>query len=117
MYLLELYYANARLNQTGKFIFPCRKGTIPKWTILSSHPREREKLQLMALSMAGTRYLPHIPYTQNRLLKFSKQPLQLEFYLAQHPETDGSHIKYDLIGHGLQFYADGCIQKITQEAP
>jgi hypothetical protein len=58
MHLLELYYANARLNQTGKFIFPCRKGTIPKWTILSSHPREREKLQLMALSMAGTRCLP-----------------------------------------------------------
>ena len=68
MHLLQLYYANARLNQTGKFIFPCRKGTIPKWTILSSHPRDREKLQLMALSMAGTRYLPHIPYQQNRLL-------------------------------------------------
>ena len=65
MYLLELYYANARLSQTGKFIFPCRKGTIPKWTILSSHPKDREKLQLMALAMAGTRYLPHIPYQQS----------------------------------------------------
>ena len=115
MYLLELYYANARLNQTGKFIFPYRKGTIPKWTILSSHPREREKLQLMALSMAGTRYLPHIPYQQNRLLNFPKQPLQLEFYLAQHPETEGPNIKYDLIGHGLQLYADGRIQKITKQ--
>jgi hypothetical protein len=69
----------------------------------------------MALSMAGTRCLPHIPYPQNRLLKFLKQPLQLEFYLAQHPETEGSHIKYDLIGHGLQLYADGRIQKITQQ--
>ena len=115
MYLLELYYANARLNQTGNFIFPCRKGTIPKWTILSSHPKEREKLQLMALSMAGPRYLPHIPYQQNRLLKFLKQPLQLEFYLAQHPEADGPHIKNDLIGHGLQLYADGRIQKITNQ--
>jgi hypothetical protein len=114
MYLLELYYANARLNQTGKFIFPCRKGTIPKWTILSSHPREKEKLQLMALSMAGTRYLPHIPYPQNRLLNFPKQPLQLEFYLAQHPDADGPNIKNDLIGHGLKFYADGCIQKMTK---
>ena len=54
MYLLELYYANARLSQTGKFILPRRKGTIPKWTILSSHPKDREKLQLMALAMAGT---------------------------------------------------------------
>jgi len=114
MYLLELYYANARLNQTGKFIFPCRKGTIPKWTILSSHPREKEKLQLMALSMAGTRYLPHIPYPQNRLLNFPKQPLQLEFYLAQHLEADGPNIKNHLIGHGLQFYADGRIQKMTK---
>jgi len=114
MYLLELYYANARLSQTGKFIFPCRKGTIPKWTILSSHPKDREKLQLMALAMAGTRYLPHIPYQQNHLLNFPNQPLQLEFYLAQHPEADGSNIKYDLIGHGLQFYADGSIQKITK---
>ena len=60
MHLLELYYANARLNQTGKFIFPCRKGTIPKWTILSAHSREKEKLQLLALSLAGTRCLPHI---------------------------------------------------------
>jgi hypothetical protein len=115
MYLLELYYTNARLNQTGKLIFPCRKGTIPKWTILSSHPREREKLQLMALSMAGTRYLPHIPYQQKRLLNFPKQPLQLEFYLAQHPETEGPDIKYDLIGHGLQLYADGRIQKISNQ--
>jgi hypothetical protein len=115
MHLLELYYANARLNQTGKFIFPCRNGTIPKWTILSSHPREREKLQLMALSMAGTRYLPHIPYQQKRLLNFPKQPLQLEFYLAQHPETEGPSIKYDLIGHGLQLHADGCIQRITKQ--
>jgi len=62
MYLLELYYANVRLSQTGKLIFPCRKGTIPKWTILSSHPKDREKLQLLALVMAGTRYLPHIPF-------------------------------------------------------
>jgi hypothetical protein len=115
MYLLELYYANARLNQTGKFIFPGRKGTIPKWTILSSHPREREKLQLMALSMAGTRCLPHIPYQQDRLFKFLKQPLQLEFYLAQHPETEGPNLKYDLIGYGLQLYADGRIQKITKQ--
>jgi hypothetical protein len=30
MHLLEIYYANARLNQTGKFIFPCRKGTISR---------------------------------------------------------------------------------------
>jgi len=115
MHLLELYYANARLNQTGKFIFPCRKSTIPKWTILSSHPREREKLQLMALSMAGTRCLAHISDQQNRLLNFPKQPLQLEFYLAQHPETEGPNVKYDLIGHGLQFYADGCVQKITKQ--
>ena len=115
MHLLELHYANARLNQTGKYIFPCRKGTIPKWTILSSHPREREKLQLMALSMAGPRWLPHIPFQQNRLLNFPKQPLHLEFYLAQHPEPEGPNIKYDLIGHGLQLYADGRIKKITQQ--
>ena len=115
MYLLEHYYANARLNQTGKFIVPGRKGTIPKWTILSSHPREREKLQLMALSMAGTRCLPHIPYEQDRLFKFLKQPLQLEFYLAQHPETEAPNLKYDLIGYGLQLYADGRIQKITKQ--
>jgi hypothetical protein len=114
MYLLELYYANARLSQTGKFIFPCRKGTIPKWTILSSHPKDREKLQLMVLAMAGTRYLPHIPYQQNHLLNFPNQPLQLEYYLAQHAEVDGPYLKYDLIGHGLQFYADGSIQKITK---
>ncbi|UCF89928.1 MAG: hypothetical protein JSW39_16685, partial [Desulfobacterales bacterium] len=114
MYLLKLYYANARLSQTGKFIFPRRQGTIPKWTILSSHPKDREKLRLMALAMAGTRYLPHIPYQQNHLTNFPNQPLQVEFYLAQHPEADGPQIKYDLIGHGLQFYADGRIQKITK---
>jgi len=114
MYLLELYYANARRNQTGNFFFPCRKGTIPKWTIFSSHPKDREKLQLMALSMAGTRYLPHIPFQQNHLLNIPNQPLQVEFYLAQHPEADGSQIKCDLIGHGLKFYADGSIQKIAK---
>ncbi|MGD9326747.1 MAG: hypothetical protein PVG26_22210, partial [Desulfobacterales bacterium] len=114
MYLLELHYANARLCHTGKFIFPHRKGTIPKWTILSSHPKDREKLQLMALAMAGTLYLPHIPYQQNHLLNFPDQPLQLEFFLAQHPEADGSNLKYDLVGHGLHFYSDGSIQKITK---
>jgi hypothetical protein len=36
---------------------------------LSSHPREREKLLLMALSMTGPRYLPHIPHLQKRLHK------------------------------------------------
>ena len=114
MYLLELYYANARLSQTGKFIFPCRKGNIPKWTILPSHPKDREKLQLMALTMAGTCYLPHLPYQQNNLLNLPDAPLQLEFYLVQHPEADGSHIKYDLIGHGLQFHADGSIRPIAK---
>ena len=114
MYLLELYYANARLNQTDKFILPYRKGTIPKWTILSSQPKDREKLRLMALAIAGTRYLPFIPFPQYHLLSSSNQPLRLEFYLAQHPEAEGTHIKHDLIGHGLQFYADGSIQKITK---
>ncbi|MCP4624988.1 MAG: hypothetical protein GY850_15895 [bacterium] len=114
MYLLELYYANARLGQTGKFIFPCRKGTIPKWTILSFRPKDREKLQLMALAMAGTRYLPQIPYQQNHLLNLPNQPCQIEFYLAQHSEIDGRNIKSDLIGHGLQFHADGRIQKMIK---
>ena len=101
MYLLELYYANTRLSHTGKFIFPCYRGTIPKWTILSSHPKDREKLQLMALAMAGTHYLPQIPYQQNRLLNFPNQPCQIEFYLAQHLKADGPNIKNHLIGHGL----------------
>ena len=35
--------------------------------------------------------------------------------MAQHPETEGPNIKYDLIGHGLQLYADGRIQKITKQ--
>jgi hypothetical protein len=115
MHLLELYYANTRLNQTGKFIFPCHNGTIPKWTILSSRPREREKLQLMALTLAGTRCLPRISYQKNRLLNFPQRPLQLEFYLAQHPETEGPNTKYDFVGHGLQLYDDGRIQKITKQ--
>ena len=71
-------------------------------------------MQLMALAMAGTRYLPHIPFQQNHLLNIPNQPLQVEFYLAQHPEADGSQIKCDLIGHGLKFYADGSIQKIAK---
>jgi hypothetical protein len=115
MYLIELYHANARLNRTGKFIIPCRHGTIPKWTILSSRPGEREKLQLMALTLAGTRCLPRISYQENCLFNFPQRPLQLEFYLAQHPETEGPNIKYDFVGHGLQLYDDGRIQKLTKQ--
>ena len=56
-----------------------------------------------------------IPYQPKRLLNVPQQPLHLEFYLAQHPETEGPNIKYDLIGHGLQLYADGRIQRITKQ--
>ncbi|MGD9138330.1 MAG: hypothetical protein PVH42_16315, partial [Desulfobacterales bacterium] len=73
MHLIELYHANARLNRTGKFIIPCRHGTIPKWTILSSRPGEREKLQLMALTLAGTRCLSRISYQKNCLFNFPQR--------------------------------------------
>ena len=115
MYLLELYCANARLNQTGNFIFPARKGKIPKWTILSSQPKDREMLQLMALTVVGRRYLPHLSYQQNLLLDRPGRPLQLEFYLAQHPGADAPDVRYDLIGCGLQFFADGSIRRIAKK--
>ncbi len=105
MYLLELYYKNAKKNHTGKFIVPEKKGSIKKWTLLPSDSCRKELLQLIALCVTGSRFLPHIPCALEKFCRDSKEKLKLEFILALHAETENSTSHQ--IGSGIQIFGNG----------
>ncbi len=111
MYLLDLYYENARENQTGGFQIPQRAGKIPKWTRLPSSVAAQELLQLMVLGVTGTRFIPHIPYPLETLLRESNSPLKLVVNLSCHPETEGK-TRTNEIGYGIALAKEGTLKHL-----
>jgi len=113
MYLLSFYFENAKENGTGEFAFACNAGTITKWTVLTRNHRNRELLQLIALALGGTRFLPHLPFPLQTLRRTSSSDLQLEFLLAPHPwdrKLSSSH----LLGSGIRIDGMGSIKRLTK---
>lgn len=113
MYLLEIYFENARKNGDGKFCFRKDDGKIRKWTQLPAGMSNQELLQLMALACAGAGFLRELPYALGRLCKNPDAPLQLEFILAVHNPIDGCSGVSPLLGSGIRIDRKGQVKRLT----
>jgi hypothetical protein len=60
MYLLELYYENAKHNRKGRFSIEIRDSSIPKWTLLPSGKQSSELFRMAALSLTGIKFLSNL---------------------------------------------------------
>lgn len=114
MYLVELHFENAKENRCGKFIINFRKGSIPKWTILSSEKKNLELLRLIALATADPKLTPHVDYPVKRLIDNTNKSLHLEFVIYHHPETDGKSVYENLnIGSGMTISSNGSVAALS----
>lgn len=82
MYLLGIYFKNARKNGDGRFCFKKDRQKIRKWTQFPAGMSNLELLQLMAVACAGDSFLRELPYALGRLCRNPDIPLQLEFILS-----------------------------------
>ncbi|HBN27195.1 MAG TPA: hypothetical protein DD405_06980 [Desulfobacteraceae bacterium] len=114
MYFIELHFENAKKNRRGKFIINSGKGSIPKWTILSSENKNLELLQLIALSTASPKLTPHLDYTANDLICDTNNPIHLEFVIFHHPETEGdSKYEYLNVGSGIAISSNRSVETFS----
>jgi hypothetical protein len=111
MYLLNLYYENAKKNQTGQLLINRRAEKISKWTLLPSSFANKELLQLIVLAVTGTRFTLQIPYPIQNFCQKNNSHLKLEFTIARHPETEG-RINDELLGSGIALFNDGTIKHL-----
>ena len=89
MYLLNLYYENAKKNQSGQLIINRQADKILKWTLLPSNSAKKELLRLIVLAVTGTRFTSQIPYPIQKFCQKNNSHLNLEFIITQHSETEG----------------------------
>ena len=115
MYLLDLYFKNARKNKTGKLVFKHKKGFIQKWTFLPLGSAQKELLQLIAMAVCGTQYLPHIPYSFKKICLKNNSPLHIELTIARDPKTEGKLISSEIMGSGVRIFPDGSIQSLQSK--
>jgi hypothetical protein len=115
MYLLSIYFENARKNGDGRFCFRKDHGKIRKWTRLPAGRSNLELLQLMALACAGDRFLRQPLLGLGRLCKNSDIPLRLEFILATHHPIDGRRRVPPLLGSGIQIDQKGRVRGLTKK--
>ena len=114
MYFMELHFENAKKNRCGKFIVNPRKGSIPKWTMLSSENKNLELLRLITLATASPRISPHLDYPVNDLIHNTRKPLHLEFIIFHHPETEGRSIYEHLnVGSGIAIFSDWSVERFS----
>jgi hypothetical protein len=113
MYLLNLYYENAKKNKTGELVIPRKAGKIPKWTILPSNPAAKELLQMIVLAVTNPRFIQHIPYPIQNLCHQNNFPLKLEFIISRHPETEGPNIIGQL-GSGIALSNNDTIKNLRK---
>ena len=107
MYLLHLYFKNARESGTGELCFKTDDNKIAKWTLLPPGKSGLELLRLIALASGGTRLFAHLPFELQRLCREPGSPLQVEFVVALHAPYEtrpngtmlwGSGIRVDAMG-------------------
>ncbi len=113
MYLLNLYYENAKKNQTGQLLINRRAEKISKWTLLPSNVAKKESLQLIVLALTGTRFTPQIPYPVQNFCQKNNSPLNLEFTITRHSETEGRH-RGSLLSSGISLFKDGAIKQLKK---
>ncbi len=113
MYLLNLYYENAKKNHTGQLIINRQSDKILKWTLLPSNFATKELLQLIVLAVTGTRFIPQIPYSIQNLCQNDNTPLNLEFIITRHAETEGNR-SVGLLSSGISLFKDGSIRHLKK---
>jgi hypothetical protein len=84
MYLLEIAYAHAPRNGTGRLEFADRDGRVPKWTVLENSAAGLERLRLTALLCLGQSRLQHLNLTGAGL----EPGLRVEGIAARHAPRD-----------------------------
>lgn len=114
MYLLIIYFENAKKNGSGEFCFTKDHGKIRKWTQLSAHQSNRELLQLMAIACGGTRFLYHLPFKLQQLCRNSSNYLQLEIILTPHPCDNMSNL-HALLGSGIKIDNEGKVKRLIKK--
>lgn len=115
MYLLELHFANTAKNKRGKFIIPCRKSSIRKWTILSSEDRNLEILRLIALATANPEITSRFNFPVTQLVHNPQMPIHFEFLIFHHSKTEGPS-KYAKmpVGSGITISKDGVVKSLSR---
>ena len=115
MYFVKLYFRNARKNKSGRLIITPQRGSIPKWRILSSEEKNLEILRLITLATANPSLPPHLDYPVDHIMANAHKPLQLEFEIFHHPETDGSSkYAYSNVGSGVSLFSDGSVTPLSR---
>lgn len=115
MYLLGIYFENARKNGDGRFCFKKDRQKIRKWTQLPAGMSNQELLQLMAVACAGDSFLRELPYALGRLCRNPDVPLQLEFILSTHHLIDSLSDAPPLLGSGIRIDGKGQVKRLTQK--
>ena len=114
MYFIELHFENAKKNRCGKFTINSRKGSIPKWTILSSKKKNLELLRLITLATANPKLTPHLDYRVTDLIDNTNKPLHLEFVIFHHPETEGRSVYEHLnVGSGITISSNWSVEALS----
>ena len=113
MYLLGIYFENARKNGDSRFCFKKDDGKIRKWTQLPAGKSNQELLQLMAVACAGDSFLRELPYALGRLCRNPDVPLQLEFILSTHHLIDSLSDAPPLLGSGIRIDGKGQVKRLT----
>lgn len=115
MYLLGIYFENARKNGDGRFCFKKDREKIRKWTQLPAGRSNQELLQLMAVACAGDIFLRELPYALGRLCRNPDVPLQLEFILSTHHLIDSRSDAPPLLGSGIRIDGKGQVKRLTEK--
>jgi hypothetical protein len=110
MYLLSIYYENAKKNDAGKFCFERKRDQIHKWTLLPPGPAGRELLQLMALACGGPGFLARLPSHLDRFCRDPVTPLHIEILLVRHSPYDGISLTPHVFGTGIEINDGGQIK-------
>jgi hypothetical protein len=115
MFLLNLFYENAKFNGSDKFCFAKDHGKIRKWTLLPPGKASQELLRLMAVVCGGTDFVAHLPYKLGDLFRNTFEPLRIEFVLARHAPGDRAPHQIAIIGSGMKVKPHGKIEPLGKK--
>ena len=90
MYLLGLFYDNARLNGTGDASFRASDDTIRKWTVLDANSASFELIRMLALVCVGEKHVAPLASSGRNLTGEGGGELRLEAVGVQHAPRDCS---------------------------
>jgi len=116
MYLLGLYFENAKKNGAGSFSVEKHGRWLRKWALLSSGRDQRELLQLMALACGGASFIPQLPCKLHEFQRRGGPPLRLELMLARHASCDKGEYMPPVFGSGMEINDTGMVETVQRNA-